>query len=66
MKTAIVILLIVGLAGVAFGLWGFHTPQGRLQFDEMDGLYPLFAGFGGALLIIIAVALALISAIRSR
>ncbi|WP_417454482.1 hypothetical protein [Kiloniella sp.] len=49
------ILFLVGLVGVAFGMWGMYTDAGRVRFDEMDGLYPMFSALAGGILIIISI-----------
>ena len=52
MKMVIAVLVVLGLLGVAFGVWGLYTDAGRARFDEMDGLIPFFGGVAGAILII--------------
>ena len=52
MKMVIAVLVVLGLLGVAFGVWGLFTDAGRARFDEMDGLIPFFGGVAGAILII--------------
>ena len=54
MKILIAVLVVLGLLGLAFGVWGLFTDVGRARFDEMDGLIPFFAGVAGAILIIAA------------
>ncbi|MCB1541596.1 MAG: hypothetical protein KDJ25_12405 [Rhodoblastus sp.] len=61
MKIVIAILVVLGLLGLAFGVWGLFTDAGRARFDEMDGLIPFFGGVAGAILIIAA---AVIPAVR--
>lgn len=38
--------LFLALAAIlgAFGYWGLFTEGGRHAFDEMDGMFPFFAG----------------------
>ncbi len=38
------ILLAFAIALGAFSYWGLFTEAGQHVFDEMDGLYPLYAG----------------------
>ena len=52
MKIVIAILIVLGLLGMALGVWGLFTDAGRARFDEMDGLIPFFGGVAGAILII--------------
>ncbi|MCC0001141.1 MAG: hypothetical protein H6870_19550 [Methylobacteriaceae bacterium] len=52
MKILIAVLVVLGLLGLAFGVWGLFTDAGRARFDEMDGLIPFFGGVAGAILII--------------
>ncbi|HPG04902.1 MAG: hypothetical protein KF904_18535 [Rhodoblastus sp.] len=54
MKILIAVLVVLGLLGLAFGVWGLFTDAGRARFDEMDGLIPFFGGVAGAILIIAA------------
>lgn len=60
MKIIAIILVLTGLIGLVFAAWGIYTPAGRTKYDEMDGLYPIFAGLAGGLLIVIALVLAII------
>ena len=64
MKTVAIVLSLLGIVGLAFGAWGLYTPEGRSRYDEMDGLYPLFSGVAGGILISIAIVLAIIINIR--
>ena len=57
MKIVIAILVVLGLLGMALGVWGLFTDAGRARFDEMDGLIPFFGGVAGATLIIVAAAI---------
>ena len=61
MKIVVAILVVLGLLGMALGVWGLFTDAGRARFDEMDGLIPFFCGVAGAILIIAA---AVIPAVR--
>ena len=38
--------LFLALAAMlgAFGYWGLFTEAGRHSFDEMDGMFPFYAG----------------------
>ena len=54
MKIVVAILVVLGLLGMALGVWGLFTDAGRARFDEMDGLIPFFCGVAGAILIIAA------------
>ena len=44
MARLIIIPLIASLGLGAFSIWGLFTEGGRQSFDEMDGMYPFFAG----------------------
>lgn len=46
-------LVVVGLASAAFGWWGTYTLDGRHAYDEMAGIVPFFALWGGLLLVLI-------------
>ncbi len=50
------VLVVLGVAGLAFCWWGLSTVPGRRAFDEMAGMIPLAAGAAGALLLLAAVA----------
>lgn len=39
------ILLVLAAGLGAFAYWGLLTDAGRQSFDEMDGMYPFYAGF---------------------
>lgn len=47
MRIGAIILAIGSAAPIGFGYWGQMTESGRRQFDEMDGMYPFFAMWGG-------------------
>ncbi len=47
------ILLSLAAAFGAFSYWGLYTDAGRHSFDEMDGLYPFFAGGLGVILFLL-------------
>lgn len=51
MHYAPVILCVLGVGGVAFGVWGMKSEQGRRLFDEMAGMIPVGVGFLGAVFI---------------
>lgn len=59
MKVLIIVLLLAGVSGVAFGYWGLNTAQGRARFDEMAGMIPLFGGVAGCAAIFLAFILTL-------
>lgn len=44
MRISALILTLIGLALALFSAWGMFTESGQRRFDEMDGLYPYFAG----------------------
>ncbi len=66
MKVAKFVLALIALIGMAFGAWGTFTVTGRSHFDEMDGLYPVFAGIGGGLLIVVVIALQALTAFVAK
>lgn len=51
MRIITIMLIGVGFCLCIFGVWGYYTPGGRARFDEMDGLYPVFAEIGGVILL---------------
>lgn len=55
------VLGVVGLALLAFGWWGVQTTAGRRAFDEMAGMIPMGAGALGALLLLAAVVVAIVT-----
>ena len=62
---ALLLLLVAcGLAG--FGWWGVYTPAGRQRFDEMAGMIPLAALWGGVVLGVVAVIWLCIAGMRTR
>ena len=63
MRTAIV-LAAVGAALLLFAAWGTQSAAGRRAFDEMAGMIPYGAGALGALLLVVAVAIALVRLLR--
>ena len=54
MKVAALIIALVAVALGGFAVWGMFTRAGRQRFDEMDGMYPFFAGIAGAALLLVA------------
>ena len=44
MRFAPALLLTIAVMLGAFSYWGMTTDAGRHAFDEMDGLYPFYAG----------------------
>jgi hypothetical protein len=52
------VCLLMGFLVIAFALWGTFTIGGQSRFDEMDGLYPYFAGLAGACLFVVGISLA--------
>ena len=53
MRLIAILFMGLGFCLCAFGVWGFYTPDGRARFDEMDGLYPMFAGAIGIVALVI-------------
>jgi hypothetical protein len=66
MRTLISILVISGLALMAFSYWGVETESGRRAYDEMDGIIPIAAGVLGALLLALAIVFVIVRFWRSR
>ena len=56
--------MFFGFLSLAFGFWGLNTPAGQARFDEMDGMYPFFAGVAGGVLFAIGVVLVIIVVVR--
>ncbi len=56
MRLVPALLLTIAATLATFSYWGLFTQAGQHAFDEMDGLYPFFAG------ILAVVALLLFSA----
>jgi len=48
-----IVILIASLGLGAFSIWGLFAAGGRRNFDEMDGMYPFFAGCAAILLAVI-------------
>ena len=46
----ILFIHIIALTLLFFSYWGLFTSGGRKEFDEMDGIIPVFAGFIGFLI----------------
>lgn len=44
--------MVAGLAAAAFGWWGTYTVAGQHAYDEMAGMIPFFALWGGLVLIL--------------
>ena len=59
-------LLVMAVVLGVFAWWGLRTAAGRQRFDEMDGMYPFFAGIAAAAFILVSVALLLVDFIRAR
>jgi hypothetical protein len=66
MSRSAVVLFVVALALGAFGWWGLSTEAGRRRYDEMAGMIPMAAYYGGWALGAISVLWMLISAIAAR
>ena len=64
MNTAALIALIVGIVALLFGAWGRFSAAGKSQFDEMAGIIPMAAWYGGIGLIILASGLWLMMSLR--
>lgn len=60
MKTAIIIISILGGLLLAFGSWGRFSEAGKIKFDEMAGMIPYGAYYLGIILIVVSVILFLI------
>jgi len=56
MRTLIPVFALSGMACFLFVAWGVFTTAGRAKFDAMDSLYPIFAGVGGVVFILLAAA----------
>ena len=61
-----VALAITSAALGAFCWWGLFTTAGQRRFDEMDGMYPFFAGVAAAIMAVSAAALFLMLRWRHR
>jgi hypothetical protein len=58
MRLVAALLLVTAAALGVFAWWGQYTVEGRTQYDEMDGLYPLGAGLLAVILVIVALGFA--------
>jgi len=61
----IFLLIVFGVAAMAFGAWGVDTKAGQKRFVEMDGIYPWLIGIVGCIFVIAAVVLLVFSWIQS-
>ena len=66
MRILITILLSAAVALGAFAWWGMFTAGGRRRFDEMDGLYPFFAGVAAGVLALVAAVLWVVRLMSGR
>ena len=57
MRLVAALLLVTAAALGVFAWWGQYTVEGRTQYDEMDGLYPLGAGLLAGFLVVVALGL---------
>lgn len=62
-RVAAVLLLLAVVLGV-FCWWGLFTAAGSQRFDEMDGMYPFFAGVVAAFAVTCAIVLLLFAGWR--
>lgn len=60
------LLMVCGLACLAFAWWGLETVAGRRSFDEMDGIIPFAAAALGVALLIAALFLIGLRSVRAR
>ena len=63
MRFAPALMLTIAVMLGAFSYWGMMTETGRNRFDEMDGLYPFYAGILAVLALLLSFAW---MALRSR
>jgi hypothetical protein len=54
MRATRTILLVLGLIGVGFGYWGAVTRSGHRVFHEWNVVLPMFVGFVGTFLLLVA------------
>ena len=66
MRTPAITLAIIGLLLLGFCYWGVFTESGSAAFEEMAGMIPAGAGALGALLLLIALILLVITRLRNR
>ena len=64
MRAAAAAMGVIGALLIGFGWWGLETVPGRQRFDEMSGMIPLGAGFLGAVLLLVGVAVLFLDARR--
>ena len=60
------VLAALGAGLLAFGYWGLETVAGRQVFDEMAGMIPFGAQVLGAVFLILAAMIAVVSCWRSK
>ncbi len=60
MRGLVLSLFLFGLAGAAFGWWGYFTIEGNRAFDEMSGMIPLLSLMLGFVLMALAFVLAVL------
>ena len=57
MRTAGIIVVIIGVPLGLFGIWGYYMPSGRRHFDEMAGIIPFFSMFLAAFFVVAGAAI---------
>lgn len=57
MNPAALLTLVIGVAAICLGAWGRFTAAGRARFDEMAGIIPVFAWYGGIGLLLVSACL---------
>lgn len=57
MRLIPVYLIFAALLAITFAWWGLETEHGQRNFDEMDGLYPLFTGISGLVFMLLSIVL---------
>jgi hypothetical protein len=54
MRVARIVLLVLGLIALGFGYWGAATRSGHRVFHEWNVVLPMFVGFVGLVLLLVA------------
>jgi len=49
-RKSIIVVHSLAIVLLLFSYWGLFTSSGQKEFDEMDGIIPVFSGFIGVII----------------